>query len=299
MNKIEFLKQRQKGIGGSDIGAILGISKWKTPLDIYNDKKNEIQEQTENEYQYWGIALENVVMDRFERDNNIKLIRHPDIKASDDYDWAIANIDAITNDNKKILEVKTAGAYAKNEWGDELTDDVPLNYLAQVQWYLFVYKLKEAYLSALIGGNQYKQYNITRDDELIGMMVDKAKDFYNNHILKNIPPEPVNAQEVLKLYPQSVSNELLASDEYVSKIKELKELKAQGKDIDKKIDELEFEIKNYLKENDTLISIDGKVLCTWKTQSRTSVDTKALKEKAPEIWEQYKKTTENRVLRIK
>jgi len=42
MDKLNWLKQRQKGIGGSDVGAILGLNKYKSAFQVYLDKTEEI-----------------------------------------------------------------------------------------------------------------------------------------------------------------------------------------------------------------------------------------------------------------
>lgn len=38
--RLEWLRERQKGIGGSDIGAILGLNKYKTAFEVYLEKQN-------------------------------------------------------------------------------------------------------------------------------------------------------------------------------------------------------------------------------------------------------------------
>ena len=65
-DKLKWLKERQKGIGGSDVGAILGINKWKSPFEVYIDKTEEITEIKEaGEAAYWGSILEDQVAKEF------------------------------------------------------------------------------------------------------------------------------------------------------------------------------------------------------------------------------------------
>ena len=66
LNKTEWLQERQKGIGGSDAGAILGVNKWKTPFQVYLDKTEPItEEQEQHEAAYWGNQLEDMVAKEF------------------------------------------------------------------------------------------------------------------------------------------------------------------------------------------------------------------------------------------
>lgn len=67
-NRIEWLKARQKGIGGSDVAAILGINPYRTPLDIYREKTTEITEdRAPSEAAYWGTQLESIVAQEFSK----------------------------------------------------------------------------------------------------------------------------------------------------------------------------------------------------------------------------------------
>jgi putative phage-type endonuclease len=60
MTRDEWLAARRTGIGGSDIAAILGLSPWRTPLDVYRDKVDGA-EQPETEAMRWGRLLEDVI----------------------------------------------------------------------------------------------------------------------------------------------------------------------------------------------------------------------------------------------
>ena len=63
--RIEWLKARQTGIGGSDVAAILGLSKWKTPLDVYNDKIADTPSEESNPSIEWGNRLEPVIRQKY------------------------------------------------------------------------------------------------------------------------------------------------------------------------------------------------------------------------------------------
>ena len=65
MERTEWLKRRRAGIGGSDVAAILGISPWKTALDVYHDKTGAAKDEPETENMRLGTALEQFVADRF------------------------------------------------------------------------------------------------------------------------------------------------------------------------------------------------------------------------------------------
>ena len=295
-----FLAQRKKGIGGSDIAAILGVSKFKTALDVYLSKTTEQPEQ-KGEHLYWGHALENPIIDRFIQDTGANVIRQPEMRRHPDYEWAIANADAlITNGDtiEAILEIKTSSAFKSREWGADDTDEVPIEYIAQVQWYMWIYDVNEAYLAALIGGNQYRQYHITRDDELIAMLAEKAQAFWQNHVIPRIPPEPHDGADAQKLYPHDNGDTAEADSDTLTAYAELRELKAQEKELKAQIaareDLLKIKIGNY-----SAMQANGNTLFTWKAQSSNRFDNSAFKNAHPDLYRQYTKTSETRVLRLK
>lgn len=295
-----FLTQRKKGIGGSDIAAIIGVSQFKTALDVYLSKTTDQPEQ-KGEHLYWGHALENPIIDRFIRDTGANVIRQPEMRRHPDYEWAIANADAlITNSDtiEAILEIKTSSAFKSREWGADDTDEVPIEYIAQVQWYMWIYNLQEAYIAALIGGNQYRQYHITRDDELIAMLAEKAQAFWQNHVIPRIPPEPQDGADAQKLYPRDNGDTAEADSDTLTAYAELRELKAQEKELKAQIaareDLLKIKIGSY-----SAMQTNGNTLFTWKAQSSSRFDSKAFQAAHPDLYRQYTKQSETRVLRLK
>lgn len=295
-----FLTQRKKGIGGSDIAAIIGVSQFKTALDVYLSKTTEQPEQ-QGEHLYWGHALENPIIDRFIQDTGANVIRQPEMRRHPDYEWAIANADAlITNGDtiEAILEIKTSSAFKSREWGADDTDEVPIEYIAQVQWYMWIYNLQEAYIAALIGGNQYRQYHITRDDELIAMLAEKAQAFWQNHVIPRIPPNPQDGADAQKLYPSDNGDTAEADSDTLTAYAELRELKAQEKELKAQIaakeDLLKIKIGSY-----SAMQTNGNTLFTWKAQSSSRFDSKAFQAAHPDLYRQYTKQSETRVLRLK
>mgnify|MGYP003308094406 CR=1 FL=1 len=65
MERTEWLARRRQGIGGSDVAAILGLSPWRTALDVYHDKTGAEKPEAETENMRIGTALEQFVADRF------------------------------------------------------------------------------------------------------------------------------------------------------------------------------------------------------------------------------------------
>ena len=300
MTRSEFLAARRTGIGGSDIGAILGVSPFKTSMDVYLAKVAPDPEE-ETELTYWGHALEPVIIDRFARDHGIAVVRPAKIARHPNHDWMVANLDGIiTGDKPGVLEIKNVNQFAARKWGEEGTDELPLTYVAQVAWYMAVMDFDYAIVAALFGGNDYREYRVERDTELEDMLMDRGSEFWNNHVLKKIPPVPETQDDLLRMLAKSKDNgnAIVASDDVFDIYKGLIDAKKELRFAEELVKEFENKLKIFMGDYSEL-TYSGQVLATWKSQKTNRVDTKALKGQEPEIYERFLKTTESRVLRIK
>lgn len=299
MNQTQFLANRRHGIGGSDIAAIIGVSQFKTALDVFLSKTTE-QPELKGEHLYWGHALEAPIAARFSEETGKLIFRQPEIKKHPKHDFALANadgliIDKITQQPIGILEIKTANAFKTKEWSNE-DDGVPIEYIAQVQWYMEIFDVDFAYIAVLIGGRDYRHYRIERDRELAADLLARAKEFWENHVMKNVPPEPQNAADVQKLYPQDNGDSTQADTETLIAYNELCILNEQAKVLEQQINERQEWLKTKIGQHAIMLSGEEK-LFTWKTQNSRRFDSKTFQAEHPDLYKQYTKTTQTRVFR--
>lgn len=159
----EWHAQRATGIGGSDVGAIIGVSKWESPLSLWGKKSGRIEDDfEENEAMEWGKLLEEVIIEKFKRKHpELEVYYQPGSFKHRDRDWQLANPDAIAynpaSDTWHIVEIKTA-AY-EDEW-DEKTGRIPLSYRAQVLWYMDTFGFGSAFVATLFSGRKYREFYI-------------------------------------------------------------------------------------------------------------------------------------------
>lgn len=302
MSQEEWLQLRKQGITGTDLGGLTGVSKYTTPIRIYLDKTGAIPPTEDNEKMYWGRVMEDVIKKEFAlRHKEFKVLKPNAILQHYETDWALANVDGIINRDgeKGILEIKTVSEYLKYLWGSE---EVPPQYMVQIQWYMYVTGATFGYFAAVLGGNEYIEKYVERDQELIDMLVSIAKDFWENNYLKKNPPavdgSEASTNLLSSLYPVAVEKtEIDLTDEALTFIEKREELKAQEKVLKEEISECENQLKSLLQDNEIGMVQGRKVI--WKNQSRTSIDSKKLKLEKPDIFEAYCKTSSFRKFDIK
>ncbi|GGE47921.1 hypothetical protein GCM10011391_28380 [Pullulanibacillus camelliae] len=299
LNHQEWLKARKKGIGGSDVGAILGLNKWRSPIQVYMDKIGEAPAVPENEAMYFGNILEEVVAREFSKRTGKKVRNRNAILQHPDYPWMLANVDRLIVGEKVGLECKTASEYMKDEWEG---DEVPTSYLLQCQHYMAVTGYEAWWIAVLIGGNKFRYKKIERDEEIIQMLIEAEEEFWNAHVVPRIPPEIDGSEASEKLlksmYPESEpDSETELPDEADKLIEALEQVKTEIDEREALKKEYENKLKQMLGEFETGLASNHVI--RWKTYVSNRIDTKRLKAEQPDIYERYIKPSKSRRFTIK
>ena len=286
----EWYDNRRTGIGGSDAAAVLGMSKWKTPYQVWREKVYGERQPDNGQFER-GRDLEPFIREKYEKETGEKVFT-PSFVRDPNYDFVVGNLDGITDE--KVVEFKTS---LFDDWGDE----PPIEYVLQCQHYLLLTGYDEADLVVLILSTwKIKTFHIHADKELQDLMVENYQKFWK-HVEDKTPPEPVNCEDLKKMFPSSLSNSKTLSATTIDACNTIKEMKKQIADLQGEIEELEFQIKNELQDSDTGVDADGKTICTWKTSKpRQTIDSARLKAEEPGIYNSFlKQGTSSRTFLIK
>lgn len=264
---------RQNYIGGSDIAAIMGKSRWKTPLKLWLEKVQKIEPQVSNpEAVEMGIKLEQFVADMFTEKTGKSVRRAPKAYVHPDYPYMVAHIDRLVTGSDELLECKTTSAYNKDQWEGE---EIPQEYILQVMWYLGITGRKIGHIAVLIGGQTFKYKQIEFDQELFDIMVNAAKEFWDK-VQTNTPPA-VSADDddtlkdlygshndiIIDLFPTD-NKSAVATAAFEEKVAYLQEVKAHIKNLQAEQKEIEAGIKDVIKDN--LGIKTPRYVITWKSQ---------------------------------
>lgn len=276
---------RHEYIGGSDIAAIMGMSRWKTPLKLWTEKTQKLPapDLSNVEAVEMGVRLEQFVADLFSVKTGKNVRRAPKLYAHPIYPYMVAHVDRLVTGTDELLECKTCSVFKKDEWEN---DDIPQEYILQVMWYLGITGRKIGHIAVLIGGQSFKYKQIEFDQELFDQMVEAAKEFWE-HVQNDTPPAIMaDDDETLKeLYGEhnDFMIELFPEDEktteatmaFEEKVAYLQEIKAHIKSLEDEKKEIETGIKDIIKDN--LGIKTPKYVITWKLQKgQISYDKEAM-----------------------
>ena len=289
---------RPMGIGGTDIGAILGLSPYKTPLELWSELvSGNSAPQRDLLHLRFGQHNESFIAREYERASQMFTVEHQPTLFHKDHGFMFGHIDRFIQDTpdtpavvdgvvtaKRLLECKTSSAFSKNDWGEPGTDQVPPLYLVQCAWYLAITECERADLAVLIGNSDFRVYTIERDLELEGLILSHAQHFWDEHVIGKKLPGPINTQDAAILFPKEVQDlNIQASDAILQSIHDYKQVSAKSQALSDECERLKLEILNYMGHAEKLTH-QGKTIATWKcSKASTRIDTKALSKAHPEI----------------
>lgn len=289
---------RTKYLGGSDVAGILGISPWKTPLDVYLDKvqPRRIEDPKKQKIFSRGKRMEPYVIDMLAEEEGLYIIARGNRYRDCQHDFLAAEIDAETECGLNV-EIKTVSPFKSKEWGEEYTDAVPVHYTAQAMHGLMVTGKQTCIFGVLIGGDDFRVYRVERDDETIAAIREKELDFWGR-IQRLEPPEAVAVSDILRMFERDSGYAIEADGKAVNALVKLRNLKAQAKSLEAEIEEAETSLKLYMQDK-SILTVNGAPVLTWKTQNTKRFDQKAFEAANASMYNQFVKTTQSRVFRLK
>lgn len=298
-------KPRGTYLGGYDASAILGVSKYGTPLSVWLEKTGQSPANKEpNLAMELGLYLEPFVLAKAEQELKTVITNRQDFVIHPDHDFICGHIDGlcVIDRDLVLIDAKTTSAYNKHNFGDDLD---PTN---SALWQIYHYfsclpSVKYAYVVALIGNTDLRFIKIERNQNVIDELVKLEADFWNIYVVNGTPPPAEkltadDAKNVISLFPV-VDEDYIETDDLtvISMLSDLSEIKSMLKTYGAKEKELQVKLGFYLGGHAGCNA--GKYSYTWKDQTTNRVSTDLLKAKYPDIAKELTTITTSRVFRLK
>ena len=257
---------RRYFIGSSEAAASCGISPYKSRLQLWLEKTGRVprEDLTNNPRVHFGNILEPVVAQEYAR-------RHPEIAASlqRNSETVYDGFRASTIDYRvggRILECKTAGAWTSHQWRDA----VPTDYRIQVEHQLMTHREEDAVLAVLIGGNDFREYDITGNPQLREMLHVKQAEFMV-YLETDTPPPVESAADVLALFPSPERRLMTADDRLRADVARRALLADLARATEKEIADVEDRIALAMRDATDLIDA-GRTIATLRAPMTPSTD---------------------------
>ncbi len=327
------LLERKTGIGATDISAVFGLSPYKTRYQLWEEKTSEIIEEKDSPLFRYGNHMQDFIVDEYLREKDCSLFSK-DIQLAEgekiadkifrhsNHEFILSHIDEVViNMNIPevfLLEAKTVDDLSeKNGWGKQYTDQFPKHYLLQCAHELLVFcsaftaditdeadilssenTFTKVDLAAWSHGQLYI-YTYHRNADLEQRIIEECIKFWEL-VKLNIPPEAITYEEACRKFKFNFSApEIVASESTVDRVRKIKEIKANIKELQKVEDELKAKVCEEIGAASRLVGIDGKFLATWNESTVNRFDTEKFKTANQQMYLDYCKKTSHRTLLIK
>jgi predicted phage-related endonuclease len=293
------MKDRSKTIGASEIGAILGVNPYMTPVDVWMVKTLRKPEFAGNEATERGLILEPAIASWFAKQSKYKIDASQVRQFASRYCSATPDFTYEFDDANKgkifgLLETKSTAAWIND------SENIPEYWFLQgVFQCAVVGNVTEFTIAYLCGGLNFGAETYAYDDEFGQKLLQYADEWYERHVIHDVQPEPRSAEDVEKLYKQTTQG-IEAGKQVQRLLKQMKDLKIDIAEKDSHYQQLKSQVMLIMRDAEA-ITVDGKPLCTWKfSKPTTAFDAARLKEEMPEIYEKYQREKEpNRVFLLK
>jgi putative phage-type endonuclease len=302
----EWLEERAKGIGGSDAAAVLGMSKYTSPLKLYRIKLGELkQDLSDNVYVKKGKDLEAMIRNQYVAPRFAEMgytVVHPQqIFVSKKTPWLRANCDAIavpidparqTFSENIIIEIKWVSEWGEANWYGEDYLGVPPEYYAQVQHYMLTTGARKAVICALFDKSWEMHYfEIPFDVKFAEHLSEETYKFYNFHMMMKIPPKVdaiIDKEDALELLKKDTVETIVGDPLFENLLTGYMSEKADANFHTKNADALMKQI--------SALYLEGHRSETYRMNigiyTRVGFNTAKFAEDHPELYEQYLQTSE-------
>jgi putative phage-type endonuclease len=280
--------ERRQYIGGSDIGAILGVNPYKTKLDVYREKVGDVLPFAGNPHTSRGTRLEQIAAEEYQIRTGRRLFRLRKLLTHPDHPYLGGHIDRRIVNMDGIAEIKcpTLGMFSKIK-----REGLRADYIAQMQWYLGLSKQSfgEWIVFCADQWELLPSFRVDFDAPLFGSMVEQAATFWNEHVLKRVPPEPDPRDEAIAAELHSVGDTRIMRDDAdmiaaMDLLREAKRLSSEAELIEETAKERIKELiedkpgcyegpgyRLYLRESPGRVTFDKKALAGAKPLDRVAV----------------------------
>ncbi|ORC37287.1 hypothetical protein B4O97_03600 [Marispirochaeta aestuarii] len=308
----EWLSLRKTGIGGSDAGAIMGHSKYGSPLTVCLEKTGRYvpEDISEEEPVAVGNILEPIIrreiVGPYIREKllvNVDVIDPTHTYRSIKYLWMIINPDGFLNipGDTVGLEIKTGSSYRLKEWGGKDGDSLPDTYYDQVQHYMAGTGLNEWWVFGLIGNTRLLRI-VPRNEGYIADLAEREREIWEA-IQKNDPlyfplPMGLDAEtDALMQYGDPQGDETIDLSDMQGEIDRYLQLKIQIDDLTEERKRINQKIIMELKRSK--YGETGKYKITWSRFNRSSFNKEQFEKDHPGMIDPYVTTSESGRLSVK
>jgi len=267
----EFHVERMKGLGASDVGAVLGVNPWRSAVDVWLEKTGRKPPFEGNAATYWGTKLEDLVAAEYCSQTGAKVARcnytlrrgillgHVDRLVVPEGGRAAVKADVRAS---RVVECKTAAS----DYGWD--DGIPAHYEAQGFSYMALCPTVEVvdFAVLFLGTRKFDVVPLERDEAVISTILERCEEWWKAHVATDIAPDPVSEADCKALWGRHQAQKaVFATADVEVALSNLLSIREQKKALEEQEAKDRTIVMSLMQDAELLKSPDGaKLLATWK-----------------------------------
>jgi predicted phage-related endonuclease len=296
------LRAHYSGIGSSTAAAIVGLDPWCTPFRAYQlltdpsarpDLSRNLQVKLGNLFEdgICTLAAERWDLQLMPVNRNLTMY-HPRVP------HFLAHPDRVAANQNAAVEAKFRGHNMRRVYEENSGEPLDQEYI-QCQWQCLVGGFEAVYLAVVLGNAEARHWRIEANASDMDLLANECGEFWERYVATRSPPDPQTEDDVRARFPISRAGKTVeASNIVANAVLDSLALRAKIDALQAQDDELRDLICAGFGEGEAL-RYDGRVIATFKSQTRNDIDVKRLREQAPDIAKTYARTNTHRVLLLK
>lgn len=285
---------RAKGIGGSEITAVLGLDPYMTPYQLWERKTGRVEQSPSNAATERGHYLEPSIAAFFADKTGFSVWEEKGRIQHTDFPFLLGETDRIFRNNRRqlgVLECKSTRLHIDPQ-------DIPIRWFFQAQYYMGILGHKVGGIAWISAGLEMDYRLFEFDAEVWETMVEQAREFWRNYVIADIAPPPLRKEDIMKIVGIIEPKAIEVDEDGFAIWQALKQNRAAIKELEEANEGHVEALQLRMMQHDTL-TYQGRKIATWKKQETTALDQQAFREGMPDAFKMFLKTSESRVFRVK
>jgi len=216
----DWYQARRDRISASEIAAVLGLSPWVSPFDLWWHKRTGEDSQADNKDMRRGHRYEALILEDFAEEHPELSLAPCGFVVNVDRPWQGCTPDSLAydsqGDNAMVLDgsvpvavVQAKSGANRSEWGEPGTDEIPVHYRCQVLWEMDTLGLNVAYVPVVFGF-EYREYVVEYHEADVALLREAAQAFLTSvreDRMPDIDSHTATARRLKRLHPELVDEQ--------------------------------------------------------------------------------------------
>lgn len=267
------LAEREGRIFSTDAAAALGVSKYRTPYQLWAEKIGLAPRDEDEEEQPWqiiGAAVEPAIAGIYSQQTGLAVVPHKFTLIHGRHQWMGSHFDYITETRDRLVEIKFFDPRRRREFGEPGSADIPKDVLVQTIHEMVVSGIPLCDVAVLFGNQAFEVFSVALEQKDADELIEREYQFMR-YIIDREPPPPMSDDDLKAMFPRSVENTITATEEIMQAVRESRMLADRIGELKSAHEATNMVIKGFMGENAKLVAPDGSVLATWRSAKDSTV----------------------------